>query len=173
MGENITMKTDNMKHIRPTKKDDIGQIKSLAVETELFTEEDAVFIGETLNQYFNGELGDDHFWVTYDDNAVIGVAYYAPEPMTDSVWNLYMLAVDPDSHGQGIGSALVTYVEQALPSHNGRMLLIETSGLDSFERTRSFYDKCGYELEARIRDYYAEGDDKVIFRKSLNQSSVD
>ncbi len=162
-----------MNNIRSAKPDDIEIIKSLAVETELFTEDDAVFIGETLNQHFAAELGDDHFWVTYDDNGVIGVAYYAPEPMTDGVWNLYMLAVHPDSHGQGIGSRLVKYVEQAITSHNARLLLIETSGLDSFERTRSFYDKCGYDLEARIRDYYAEGDDKIIFRKSLTEPSVD
>jgi RimJ/RimL family protein N-acetyltransferase len=48
------------------------------------------------------------------------------------------------------------------------MLLVETSGLPDFERTRTFYAKCGYEEEARIRDFYAVNDDKVVFRKVLN-----
>jgi RimJ/RimL family protein N-acetyltransferase len=48
------------------------------------------------------------------------------------------------------------------------MLLVETSGLPDFERTRAFYLKCGYEEEAHIRDFYATGEDKVVFRKVLN-----
>ena len=44
---------------------------------------------------------------------------------------------------------------------------VETSGTNEFTRTRNFYQLLGYENEARIRDYYDAGDDKVVFRKSL------
>lgn len=47
------------------------------------------------------------------------------------------------------------------------MLLIETSGLAGFEAQRGFYRRCGYKEEARIRDFYQAGDDKVVFRKVL------
>ena len=49
------------------------------------------------------------------------------------------------------------------------MLLIETSGLATFERTRAFYHALGYDEEARIREFYKAGDDKVVFRKALKQ----
>jgi ribosomal protein S18 acetylase RimI-like enzyme len=62
---------------------------------------------------------------------------------------------------------LLGHVEQALTARGGRLLLVETSGLPSFERTRAFYRKCGYEEEARIRDFYAAGVDKVVYRKAL------
>jgi ribosomal protein S18 acetylase RimI-like enzyme len=88
--------------------------------------------------------------------------------MTEGTWNLYMLAVHPDRQGEGRGAALVRYVEEALKSRGERLLLIETLGLDSFAPQRAFYKKCGYEEEARIRDFYAAGGDKVIFRKALN-----
>jgi hypothetical protein len=42
-----------------------------------------------------------------------------------------------------------------------------TSGLTSFERTPAFYRKCGYEEEARVREFYEAGEDKVVFRKGL------
>jgi len=47
-------------------------------------------------------------------------------------------------------------------------LLVETAGTPDYARTRGFYAKCGYEEEARVRDYYAAGVDMVLFRKTLN-----
>ena len=122
---------------------------------------------ELLAGYLDGSLGPDHVWVTDDDDGPVGVAYYAPERMTDGTWNLYMIAVHPARQGQGRGAALVRHVEEALAARGGRVLIVETSGLGSFERTRAFYRKCGYDDEARIRDFYKAGDDKIVFRKAL------
>jgi ribosomal protein S18 acetylase RimI-like enzyme len=60
------------------------------------------------------------------------------------------------------------HMENALRANGQRLLLVETSGLPIYERTRAFYAKCGYEEEARIRDFYTAGDDKIVFRKALN-----
>jgi GNAT superfamily N-acetyltransferase len=125
-------------------------------------------LSEMLSDYFSGDSDSDHFWITDDDNEPIGVAYCEPERMTNRTWNLQLLAIRPDRQGQGRGATLLRYVEQTLTARSGRMLLVETSGLPEFERTRAFYVKCGYEEEARIRDFYAAGDDKVVFRKVLN-----
>ena len=59
------------------------------------------------------------------------------------------------------------HVEQILAEQGERVLLIETSGLDAFERTHNFYRKIGYEEEARIREFYAASEDKIVFRKAL------
>jgi RimJ/RimL family protein N-acetyltransferase len=56
-----------------------------------------------------------------------------------------------------------------LAARGERILLVETSGLPEFERTRAFYAKHGYEEEARIREFYRAGEDKVVFRKALAQ----
>ena len=74
----------------------------------------------------------------------------------------------PDRQRQGRGATLLRHVEQTLAAGGGRMLLVETSGLPEFDRARAFYAKCGFEEEARIRDFYAAGDDKIVFRKVLN-----
>jgi hypothetical protein len=47
-----------------------------------------------------------------------------------------------------------------------RTPLVESSGLASFERTRAFYRKNGYDEEARIHDFYQAGDDKIVYRKA-------
>ena len=102
------------------------------------------------------------------DGGPVGVAYYAPERLTEGTWNLYMLAVHPDRQRQGRGAALVRHVERELVARGARLLLIETSGAGTFERTRAFYRALGYDEEARIREFYKAGEDKVVFRKALS-----
>jgi ribosomal protein S18 acetylase RimI-like enzyme len=62
----------------------------------------------------------------------------------------------------------LSHVEQMLAKRGERVLLVETSGLEAFEYVRAFYRNNGYEEEARIREFYKAGDDKIIFRKALN-----
>jgi ribosomal protein S18 acetylase RimI-like enzyme len=45
--------------------------------------------------------------------------------------------------------------------------LIETSSLPHYGLTRKFYLKHGYEQTAILKDYYADGDDMVVFRKRM------
>ncbi len=120
-----------------------------------------MFSGDT-----NSEAGQE-FWLTYDDNGVQAVAYCAPEPMTNGTWNLLLIAVHPDRQRDGNGSLLMSHVESILKKLGIRVLLVETSSTDEFVRTRSFYEQIGYETEARIRDFYDAGDDKIVFRKVL------
>jgi GNAT superfamily N-acetyltransferase len=153
--------------IRPSTPDDTLALIAIA-DAIGFQPNELEELNEMLSDYFSGDSDSDHFWITDDDNEPIGVAYCEPERMTNRTWNLQLLAIRPDRQGQGRGATRLRYVEQTLTARSGRMLLVETSGLPEFERTRAFYVKCGYEEEARIRDFYAAGDDKVVFRKVLN-----
>ena len=60
---------------------------------------------------------------------------------------------------------MLQFVEQHLIEQGDRLLLVET--LASLQDTRAFYQHCGYEEEGYIRDYYDQGEDKVIYRKQL------
>ncbi len=82
-----------------------------------------------------------------------------------------MIAVVRDRQDQGRGAAPPAEVEQRLTGDGQRPPLVETSGVPEFALTRAFYAKCGYTAEARVRDYYALGDDMVLFRKSLTGTS--
>ena len=48
-----------------------------------------------------------------------------------------------------------------------RILIVETLGTDEFLQTREFYLKNGFDEEARIRDFYEDGGDKVVFWKRV------
>lgn len=149
--------------IRPATPDDLPALKTLMDAVGLFPSD---MLDDMMADYFN-QTDSNHFWLTDDDDGLVGIAYYAPERLTDGTWNLYLIAIHPDRQGQGRGAALLRYVEHQLRERGERILLIETSGVPDFEYQRAFYRKCGYEEEARIRDFYQAGDDKVIFRKAL------
>lgn len=153
--------------IRPVTPADTAALLTLAEATGIFRPTELDELHSMLDAYHAGGLGADHVWVTDDDERLQGVAYYAPAAMTDRTWNLYLIAVHPGRQGQGRGTTLLRHVEHELTTRGGRVLIVETSGLGSYERTRAFYRKNGYDEEARVRDYYAAGDDKVVFRKRL------
>ena len=153
--------------IRLANPDDTDTIMNLAQAIGLFEGEELEVLGDMLGGYFDGSLGENHSWIVCDDDGVVGVGYFAPEQYAYGVYNLYFIAVHPKHQGKGNGSLMLNYVEKTLTEKGERLLLVETSGLPNFELTRKFYRKQGYEEEARIREFYKPGDDKIIFRKAL------
>lgn len=151
--------------IRKTVKTDLDAIIEIVKESGHFDENALAHVRETLESYLAGE--SDDLWLTADDGEPVGVAYVAPEPVTDGTWNLLMLWTRSDRHGRGHGSALVTAVESSVSERRGRLLIVETSGLPDFETARNFYDQCGFTQEARVKDFFAAGDDKLIYTKTL------
>ncbi len=149
--------------IRSIVPGDIPALKQVIDRNELFPSQ---MLDGMVSDYFDNPDTSD-LWFTYAEEQPVAIAYVAPEKMTEGTWNLYLIAVAPDLQGKGIGRSIVQYVENTLRAKGERILLVETSGLDEFKRTRIFYDKCGYEQEARIRDFYQAGEDKIVFRKSL------
>jgi ribosomal protein S18 acetylase RimI-like enzyme len=153
--------------IRFTTPEDTDALLALAKATGLFEADQIEDLSQMLDQHFNSEIASSGIWLTDYDNKPVGIAYAAPERMTHGTWNLYLIAIHPDYQKQGRGAALLRYIEQMLTERGERVLLVETSGTDDFEYVRKFYRDSGYEEEARIRDFYIDGVDKVVFRKLL------
>lgn len=159
--------------IRLTTPDDTSALLALATATGLFESNQIEELAQMLNQHFSDETDSQDVWFTDYDNEPVGVAYVAPERMTEGTWNLYLIAIHPDHQKQGRGAALLRYVEQMLAERGERVLLVETSGTDEFKYVRVFYRNSGYEEEARIRDFYTDGVDKIVFRKVLRSIAAE
>jgi len=154
--------------IRPALPRDRAAILDVARRSGLFSPEDIAEVDAMLDGFLTGTSDADRWLVNVADGDVAAVAYYAPERLTDGTWNLYLLAVHPRHRGQGRGTELVHEVEQDLRRAAARVLLIETSGTPDFAPQRAFYARLGYHEEARIREFYAPGEDKVVYWKSLD-----
>ena len=149
--------------IKATSSDDIAGLQAVLEGTELFPSE---MLPEMLAPSLAGET--EAFWLTcHSGGEAVGLCYTVPEDLADGTWNMLALAVRPDLQGKRLGAALVKAAEQHLKGKGQRILIVDTSGTDDFALTRKFYTQNGYDEEARIRDFWADGDDKVIFRKAL------
>ncbi|MFN7115377.1 MAG: GNAT family N-acetyltransferase [Saprospiraceae bacterium] len=157
------MLTTTDPNIRPVTPNDLPALKAVIDGTGLFPAE---LLDEMIAPFFAKSHAGD-FWLTYQTEQPIAVAYFAPERLTSGTYNLYLIAVHPDYQSRGIGAALLQHIEQFLRERGERILLVETSGLPAFERTRAFYQQNAYVVEARIREFYAAGEDKIVFWKAL------
>ena len=155
--------------IRLTTPHDTKALLAVAEASGLFEQEQIDELSQMLAQHFASATNSRDLWFTDDDGEPVGVAYTAPERMTFGTWNLYLIVIHPDRQRQGRGKALLVHLEQMLVERGERVLLVETSGTDDFEYVRAFYRNNGYEEEARIRDFYTDGVDKIVFRKALNK----
>jgi ribosomal protein S18 acetylase RimI-like enzyme len=156
--------------IRPTLPADTDSLVALTGATGLFKPLEVVALREVLDDFHATNHAQDHHAITLEENAeILGFAYYGPAPMTEGTWQLWWIAVRKDQQGRGIGSQLLSFVEDDIRTkRQGRVLFIETGSLPHYEWTRQFYRKNGYEQHALLKDFYADGDSMVVFRKSMN-----
>jgi len=113
----------------------------------------------------------EHDYLVYcalDDNKnPIGYICYGPNLMTDSNYDIYWIVVDKQYGKQGIGSKLLSFAESEIAIEGGGNVYIETSSTEPYEAARSFYKKHGYEIASVVKNFYRQGDHKLIFMKEI------
>lgn len=151
--------------IRP---DDIETIRTLVASTNLFRPNEVAVAVELVQDRLNkGECSEYHLLFADSDGTTIGYVCYGPITVSIHSFDIYWIVVDPQWQGKGVGRMLLREAEAKCVMLGGRQLYIETSGRDDYNSTRHFYLKCGYEREAVVRDFYAPGDDKVIYSRRI------
>jgi ribosomal protein S18 acetylase RimI-like enzyme len=112
-----------------------------------------------------GGLDGDYpsFVAQDDDGAVLGYVSVGQTPFTATTWHLYYIASDVQRRRSGVGRILVAAAREFVAGKGGKRLVLETAGKAEYETTRAFYQGTGWVEEARIADYYADGDAVVYF----------
>lgn len=162
-------------NIRPVEARDRERLHQILVSVARFTDQEVVWAMDLVDQGIAcGEGGEYLVYVleqreSADPAGIQGYVCYGPTPMTEGVYDLYWIAVDPKLQGQGLGQLLLRFVENEVRRRSGRMLLIETRSRQSFAPTRRFYEQSGYGEISRIKDFYRIEDDKIVFCKKLSE----
>ncbi len=153
--------------IRRFEKADIAPLAEIVRATKVFHEEEVNVAIELMEIAANEKDQKDYFLYSYVDESGTLQGYYCvgPTPMTKSTYDLYWIAVHPRMHRKKIGRDLLEHCEQQVRGMGGTLLVVETSSQPKYEPTRKFYLRHQYTETAHIKDYYAPGDDLVIYTK--------
>ena len=152
--------TTNTLKLRDIERRDRAAIARILAATDAFSPAEIDVALELVDE--PREAGY-RFVVAEIAGAVAGYACFGATPCTVGTYDLYWIAVDPTLQSKGLGRALLDAVESAVRAEDGRLLIIETASKPEYAATRAFYERCGLELAARIQDFYARGDDKLVY----------
>jgi GNAT superfamily N-acetyltransferase len=154
--------------IRPMHAGDKPSLMQILANTPEFKSYEVTVAEEVIDSYLADPVNSGyHILVAVDGGRLAGYLCYGPTPCTDGTWDIYWEAVAPEKRGQGIGTALMKAAEAAITKSGGRLIIIETSSTPLYENTRHFHQGRGYQTAARVADFYAPGDDRLILQKRL------
>jgi ribosomal protein S18 acetylase RimI-like enzyme len=111
------------------------------------------------------------FYVPAGNANLTGYICFGPVPMTDGCYDLYWIAVDEEFSRQGIAGKLLGFMEEFIIQKGARRIYVDTSTTAPYEPARSFYEKHGYQVACELKDFYREGDHKIIFMKEVSSSA--
>lgn len=156
--------------IRKLKPEDRQPIQQMLSNVGQFNNAEVEVAMELIDvALFRPEQQDYLIYVYEEEEKVLGYHCTGKRPLTDGVYDLYWIVVDPNLHGKGLGSLLLKHAEDIVINNKGRWLLAETSSKENYCATRSFYMKKGYSIVAQINDFYTVNDSLIIFGKYFQQ----
>jgi ribosomal protein S18 acetylase RimI-like enzyme len=142
-------------------------LAGLLGRTPEFTAEEVGVALELVDAALAGSP-DYRFWLDEGERGEVrGYICFGRTPMTEGTYDLYWVAVDPAAKRGGVGRRLVIEMEREIHREGGYLVRVETASLDSYAATRDFYVRIGYEVVARVRDFYARGNDLVVYGRYL------
>ncbi len=145
---------------------DRPRLEAITRATGIFRENETAVALEVFDAAVGGS--PDYTALAADlDGQFAGWICWGPTPCTVGTFDLYWMAVDPVLQGMGIGSALLSEMERRIAG-SARLIVVETSGRPDYLPTRSFYEARGYEVGGIIPEFYAPGDDQVVYVKRLS-----
>jgi ribosomal protein S18 acetylase RimI-like enzyme len=154
--------------VRPMTPGDKPALLRMLKNTPEFKPFEVTVAEELIDYYLTDGIKSGYIIQIVEDNGeVAGYICYGETPCTVGTWDIYWIAVDRSRRGKGLGKALSETAETAIKQTRGRLIFIETSSTPLYENTRQFYLARGYEVIARIPDFYMPGDDKLILQKKL------
>jgi ribosomal protein S18 acetylase RimI-like enzyme len=144
-------------------------VADLVASVELFSGPERLVAMEVVDAYMEHPGKDYHALGAFTPRDVLlGYACYGPTPCTSGTWDLYWIAVSGQARSRGVGTLLMEEIERRLVEESARLLLIETSSRADYARTRAFYERRGYRVVSRVPDFYAPGDDRVMFARTFH-----
>jgi len=159
----------DMQSLRETvRPDDARAVRETVASTGFFSADEVEVAEELVRERLAKGPESGYLFLFADDGAdTVGYACYGPIACTVGSFDLYWIAVRRGHQGRGLGRALLRATEERIAQVGGRGIYVETSSRVQYHPTRAFYEHFGYRKAAVLADFYAPGDDKVVYCKAV------
>ena len=154
--------------IRPLTVKEKASVMRLLQTTPEFLPPEVIIAEELIDAFLEDtETSGYYIYVAELDGEIAGYICYGNTPLTEATWDIYWVVVAHDKQGFGIGRILMKHAEDDIKKMHGKLIMVETSGKPEYNKTRRFYDTLNYQRVCQIPDYYAPGDDLVLYSKRI------
>jgi N-acetylglutamate synthase-like GNAT family acetyltransferase len=147
---------------------DIGAIADIVKSSGFFSTEEVDIALELAEEKLTQPYDSSYqFLFAEDEKRVVGYTCFGLISATAGSYDLYWIAIDEQLRGAGLGKDLMKRTEKIIHALSGKRIYVETSSRHQYQPTHGFYESCGYRKEAVLKDFYMEGDSKIIYVKTL------
>ncbi len=151
--------------------EDPDRVRSLVTRVRVFSPAEIAIAVELVEETLrSGAAAGYEFVFVERDGQLAGYTCFGEIPGTEQSHDLYWIAVDPDQYGLGLGAELLARSEARIASRSGRHVWVDTSSRADYAPAHRMYSGAGYRQVARLDDFYAPDDAKLIFTKTLAPS---
>jgi len=148
--------------------DDLAIVRRIVQSTGFFNAAEVdVAVELTDDRVAKGAASEYSYIFAELDGNTVGYTCFGSIACTVGSFDLYWIAVDAEHQRLGLGGVLLAESERLIGERGGRHVYIETSNRPQYAPTRGFYLAHGYRQVALFPDFYAVGDDKVVYVKVL------
>jgi len=143
-------------------------ITKIVVSTGFFREDEVLVAAELAEERLEkGASSGYEFLFAEIEGETVAYSCYGLIPCTLQSFDLYWIATHRNYMNRGIGKQLLHETERAIFRSGGKSIYVETSSKELYAPTRAFYEKNQYLLKAKFEDFYAPGDDKLVYVKTM------
>jgi ribosomal protein S18 acetylase RimI-like enzyme len=149
-------------------KRDIQRVMEIVDSTKFFYDHEVEVAVELVAERLSHGESTGYFFVFAEvDGVTAAYSCFGPITMSKTCFDLYWIATHNDFRGKGIGRQLLDETYKHARNMGCKIIIAETSGLEHYAPTRAFYISNNFELEARLKNFYDEGDDKLFYTKRI------
>jgi ribosomal protein S18 acetylase RimI-like enzyme len=152
--------------------DDVGRVRSLVATTGFFNAAEVELAADLVTERLTKGVRSGYNFVLAERGAnLVGFACYGPIYGTQGAFELFWIAVAPEEQGRGLGAQVYARAEVAMAKAGAKQIYADTSSSDRYAGTRGFYQSMGFREGARLADFYAPGDGKIVYVKDIGADS--
>ncbi len=148
--------------------EDVKAIRRMVAEAGVFSPEEIDVAEELAQDSATLGMGSHYHFILADSaTGLAGYTCYGRIPLTDERYDLYWIVTDMKEQRKGVAAELMQRTEAAVRALGGKAIYAETSSREIYAPAQRFYEKTGFTLAARVKDFYKSGDDKLLYSKFL------